>query len=52
MEDDRLDVPEFDDPKWVMDLAFLVDVTQELNILHPKLRGALAISSQQVYMKV
>ncbi len=30
MEDGRMDVPEFDDPKWVMDLAFLVDITQEL----------------------
>ncbi|KAL0148361.1 hypothetical protein M9458_056341 [Cirrhinus mrigala] len=39
MEDGRMDVPEFDDPKWVMDLAFLVDITQELNILNLKLQG-------------
>jgi len=34
MEDGRMDVPEFDDLKWVMDLAFLVDITHELNILN------------------
>lgn len=28
-----MNVPEFNDPKWVMDFAFLVDFTQELNIL-------------------
>ncbi len=39
MEDGRMDVPEFDDPKWVMDLAFLVDITQELNVLNLKLKG-------------
>ncbi|XP_026116348.1 general transcription factor II-I repeat domain-containing protein 2B-like [Carassius auratus] len=39
MEDGRMDVPEFDDPKWVMDLAFSVDITQELNILNLKLQG-------------
>ncbi len=39
MEDGRMDVPEFDDPKWVMDLAFLVDITQELNVLNLKLQG-------------
>ncbi|XP_016327429.1 LOW QUALITY PROTEIN: general transcription factor II-I repeat domain-containing protein 2-like [Sinocyclocheilus anshuiensis] len=39
MEDGRMDVPEFDDPKWVMDFAFLVDITQELNVLNLKLQG-------------
>ena len=39
MEDGRLDVRELDDPKWVMDLAFLVDITQQLNILNLKLQG-------------
>ncbi len=39
MNDGRMDVPEFDDPKWVMDLAFLVDITQEPNILNLKLQG-------------
>ncbi|KAA0714572.1 General transcription factor II-I repeat domain-containing protein 2 [Triplophysa tibetana] len=33
-----MDVPEFEDPKWVMDLAFLVDITQELNVLNLKLQ--------------
>lgn len=39
MEDGRMDVPEFDYPKWVMDLAFFVNITQELNIVHLKLQG-------------
>lgn len=34
MEIGRLDVPKINDPKWIMDLAFLVDMTQELNILN------------------
>ncbi|KAA0714429.1 General transcription factor II-I repeat domain-containing protein 2 [Triplophysa tibetana] len=34
-----MDVPEFDDPKWVMDLSCLVDITQELNVLNLKLQG-------------
>lgn len=34
MEIGRLDVPEINDPKWIMDLAFLVDMTQELKILN------------------
>ena len=25
-------VPVLSDPKWLMDLAFLVDITQELNV--------------------
>lgn len=32
-------VPELDEAKWMMDLAFLVDITQELNILNMKMRG-------------
>ena len=39
MEDGRVGVPESDDPKWVMDPAFLVNITQELNIHNLKLRG-------------
>ncbi len=39
MEDGRMDAPELKDPKWVMDLAFPVDITQELNILNLKLQG-------------
>lgn len=34
MEIGRLDVPEINDPKWIMDLAFLLDMTQELKILN------------------
>lgn len=40
MNEGRLHVPELDDHKWVMDLAFLVDITQELNSLNLKLQGA------------
>ena len=32
-------VPVLSDPKWLMDLAFLVDITQELNVLNKKLQG-------------
>ena len=39
MEMDGVVVPVLSDPKWLMDLAFLVDITQELNILNKKLQG-------------
>lgn len=39
MENSRLDVPELDDPKWIIDLAFLVDIRQELNTLNLQLQG-------------
>lgn len=32
-------VPMPSDPKWFMDLAFLVDITSELNLLNKKLQG-------------
>ena len=32
-------VPVLSDPKWLMDLAFLVDITHELNVLNKKLEG-------------
>ena len=32
-------VPVLSDPKWLMDLAFLVDITHELNVLNKKLQG-------------
>ncbi|KAG6923188.1 GTF2I repeat domain containing 2, partial [Chelydra serpentina] len=34
----KMPVPQFEDHKWMRDLAFLVDVTQELNILNLKLK--------------
>ncbi|KAE8280139.1 General transcription factor II-I repeat domain-containing protein 2 [Larimichthys crocea] len=39
MEKDGMAVPVLSDPKWLMDLAFLVDITQELNVLNKKLQG-------------
>lgn len=38
-----MDVPEFDGPKQVKDLAFLLDITQELNILNLKLQGLVQL---------
>ena len=35
----ELGVPKCHDPKWVLDLEFLVDSTQELRILNLKLKG-------------
>ncbi|XP_075769679.1 general transcription factor II-I repeat domain-containing protein 2-like isoform X1 [Pelodiscus sinensis] len=40
MEEIKVPVPEFEDPRWMTDLAFLVDVTQELNILNLKLQDS------------
>lgn len=40
VEDGRMDVPEFGESKWVMDLAFLVDSSRVL------------VSSSQQHMKV
>ncbi|CAI5657912.1 unnamed protein product [Oreochromis niloticus] len=39
MEKDGVSVPVLTDPKWLMDLAFLVDRTHELNVLNKKLQG-------------
>uniref|UniRef100_A0A8D2Q113 General transcription factor II-I repeat domain-containing protein 2-like n=1 Tax=Varanus komodoensis TaxID=61221 RepID=A0A8D2Q113_VARKO len=39
MEKDGMAVPVLSDPKWLMDLAFLVDITQELNVLNKKLQS-------------
>ncbi|XP_071059422.1 general transcription factor II-I repeat domain-containing protein 2A-like [Pseudochaenichthys georgianus] len=39
LEKGGMAVPEPSDPKWLMDLAFLVDITQELNALNKKLQG-------------
>ena len=39
MEKVGMAVPVLSDPKWLMDLAFLVDITQELNVLNKKLQG-------------
>ncbi|KAI3377191.1 hypothetical protein L3Q82_009102 [Scortum barcoo] len=32
-------VPVLSDPEWLMDLAFVVDITHELNVLNKKLQG-------------
>lgn len=39
MEKDGVAVPVLSDPKWLMDLVFLVDITHELNVLNKKLQG-------------
>ncbi|KAK0154547.1 General transcription factor II-I repeat domain-containing protein 2 [Merluccius polli] len=39
MEQDGMEAPELSDPKWLMDFAFLVDITHELNVLNKKLQG-------------
>ncbi|KAG6930520.1 GTF2I repeat domain containing 2B [Chelydra serpentina] len=39
MEGIKMLVPQFEDHKWMTNLAFLVDVTHELNILNLKLQG-------------
>ena len=39
MEKHGLAVPVLSDPKWLMDLAFFVDITHELNVLNKKLQG-------------
>lgn len=39
MEKDGVAVPMLNDPKWLMDLTFLVDITHELNVLNQKLQG-------------
>ncbi|XP_076850343.1 general transcription factor II-I repeat domain-containing protein 2A-like [Brachyhypopomus gauderio] len=39
MEKDGMAVPVLSDPKLIMDLAFLVDISQELNVLNKKLQG-------------
>lgn len=49
MEDGRMDVHEFDDPKWVMDFAFQVDITHELNILNLKLQGPTAYENVEAF---
>ena len=39
MEQDGMELPELSDAKWLMDFAFLVDITHELNVLNKKLQG-------------
>ncbi|KAL7868649.1 hypothetical protein SRHO_G00100330 [Serrasalmus rhombeus] len=39
MGKDGVAVPMLSDPKWLMDFAFLVDITHELNVLNKKLQG-------------
>lgn len=39
MENNGVAVPVLSDPKWLMDLDFLVDITHELNVLNKKVQG-------------
>ena len=39
MEKHGVAVSVLSDPKWLMDLAFFVDITHELNVLNKKLQG-------------
>ena len=39
MEKHGVAVPVLSDPKWLMGLAFFVDITHELNVLNKKLQG-------------
>ncbi|XP_073694049.1 general transcription factor II-I repeat domain-containing protein 2-like [Garra rufa] len=39
MKDKGKPVTELDDPEWVRDLAFMVDVTEHLNMLNTKMQG-------------
>ena len=45
MEKDGMAVPVLSDPKWLVDLAFLVDIIQELNVLNKKLQGQAQLVS-------
>jgi len=49
MEKDRVAVPVLSDPKWLMNLAFLVDITHELNALNKKLQGQGQLVSAAYY---
>lgn len=39
IENDKVAVSVLSDSKWLMDLAFLVDIMHELNVLNKKLPG-------------
>ena len=45
MEKHGVPVPVLSDPKWLMDLAFFVDITHELNVLNKKLQGQVHLVS-------
>ncbi len=49
MEKDGMAVPVLSDPKWLMNLAFLVDISKELNVLNKKLQGQGQLVSRVGY---
>ncbi len=49
MEKDGMAVPVLSDPKWLIDIAFLVDITKELNVLNKKLQGQGQLVSRVKY---
>ena len=43
MERHGVAVPVLSDPKWLMDLAFFVDITHDLDVLNKKLQGQVSV---------
>nr|XP_023652433.1 general transcription factor II-I repeat domain-containing protein 2-like [Paramormyrops kingsleyae] len=46
MKDKGKPVTELDDPEWVRDLTFMVDVTEHLNVLNAKMQGCNKIVNE------
>ncbi len=49
MEKDGMAVPVLSDPKWLKNLALLVDISKELNVLNKKLQGQGQLVSRVGY---
>ncbi len=49
MEKDGMAVPVLSDSKWLMNLALLVDISKELNVLNKKLQGQGQLVSRVGY---